>query len=117
MVESYKEYTEEDVTDQMVKGPISFKPAENKSSFFPGLRSDYDAIERHLYSGIGTFFRAAEDMSEFFNSVCVPHINDDQASSSYMNPDIHMDVEIPKEGFTKKSDLDVGDLSRFASDV
>lgn len=118
MVQSNKDYTEEDVTDQMVKGSFPFKSAEHGPSYFPGLHSDIEAIERNFFGGIAQFFQAAEEMkNEFFNSVGVPHIYDDEAPSSHKKPGTHIEGHRPKETFTKnKSDGDF-DLSGLAKDV
>ncbi|KAK6139766.1 hypothetical protein DH2020_026442 [Rehmannia glutinosa] len=118
MVQSNKEYTEEDVTDQMVKGSFPFESAEHEPSYFPGLRSDIEAIERNFFGGIGRFFQAAEEMkNEFFNSVGVPHMYDDNAPSSHAKRGIHIEGRPPQEAFTKKfPDGDV-DFSGLARDV
>ncbi|KAI3443354.1 hypothetical protein Pfo_000019 [Paulownia fortunei] len=117
MVQSNKEYTEEDVTDQMVKGSFPFESVEHGPSYFPGLRSDIEAIERGFLGGLGRFFQAAEDMkNEFFNSVGVPHIYDDNASSSHKRG-IHIEGRPPKEAVTKKSSDGDVDLSGLARDV
>ncbi|GER41824.1 Mal d 1-associated protein [Striga asiatica] len=118
IVQSNKEYTEEDVTDQMVKGSFSLGSAESESFNFPGLRSDIEAIERSLFGGIDHFLRAAEDMkNDFFNAIRVPHMFDDKASSTDNEIGIPIEVSPPREAFPeKKSDRD-DDFSGLATDV
>ncbi|OMO69167.1 hypothetical protein CCACVL1_19625 [Corchorus capsularis] len=61
VVQSNKEYTEEDVTEQVLSG--NFLPESQGGSFdFPGLRSDMEEIERRFFGGISRFFDAAEEM-------------------------------------------------------
>lgn len=117
MVQSNKEYTEEDVTDQMVKGSFSFEFGEPGSSYFPGLRSDIEAIERSFFGGINRFFEAAEGMkNDFFNSVGVPHIVDKDSRSSHEHG-IRIEGAPHKEALPRNNpDGDV-DLSGLARDV
>ncbi|XP_051150112.1 fra a 1-associated protein [Andrographis paniculata] len=114
MIQSNKEYTEEDVTDQMTKGSFPFESGEHGPWNFPGLRNDIDAIERNIIDGIDRFFQAAEDMkSEFFNSVRFPHVYD-----KGNNRGIFVEDSPPKEALGKeKSGGDVVDLSGLARDV
>jgi len=73
VVQSNKEYTEEDVTDQVVEGsfPLGSSSSLTNGPFdFPGLRSDIEAIERSFFGGVNRFLEAAEEMKNgFFNSV------------------------------------------------
>ncbi|KAJ4903690.1 hypothetical protein Rs2_17641 [Raphanus sativus] len=63
VVQSTTEHTEEDVTDQMVRGSSSLpNQFEENPLNFPGLRSDLDDIEGHFFTGIKGFFEAAEEM-------------------------------------------------------
>ncbi|KAL0374747.1 UNVERIFIED_CONTAM: Fra a 1-associated protein [Sesamum radiatum] len=118
MVQSNKEYSEEDVTDQMVKGSFPFKSAEHGPSYFPGLRNDIEAIERNFVGGIERFFQVAEEMKdEFFRSVGAPHIYDNDAPSSHRKHGIHIEGHPPKEAFPKKNSDGNVDLSGLARDV
>ncbi|KAL2503150.1 hypothetical protein Fot_36998 [Forsythia ovata] len=118
MVQSNKEYTEEDVTEQVVKGSFPLESSEQGPFHFPGLRGDIEAIERSLFGGINRFFEAAEDMkNDFFNTIGVPHLYDDDSSSSPNKHGIPFEGYPPKEAPPKKnSDGDV-DLSGLARDV
>ena len=62
VVQSTTEHTEEDLTDQMVRGSSLPNQFEENPLNFPGLRSDLDDIERHFFTGIKGFFEAAEEM-------------------------------------------------------
>ncbi|KAK6152237.1 hypothetical protein DH2020_014872 [Rehmannia glutinosa] len=115
MVQSNKEYTEEDVTDQMVKGSFPLDSGEHRS--FPGLRNDIEAIERGFFDGISQFFEAAEEMkNEFFSSVGVPKIFDKDCSSPHKRGN-QIEGAPPQETLPKNSrDGDV-DLSGLARDI
>ncbi|KAI3447373.1 hypothetical protein Pfo_004038 [Paulownia fortunei] len=103
MVQSNKEYTEEDVTDQMVKGSFPLESGEHGFSYFPGLRGDIEAIEHSFFGGIGRFFEAAEEMkNEFFSSVGVPHIFDKDSPESHKRG-IHVEGAPPKEALPKNN--------------
>ncbi|KAK4345837.1 hypothetical protein RND71_036013 [Anisodus tanguticus] len=117
MVQSNKEYTEEDVTDQMTKGSHSI---ESSVPFdFPGLRSDIENIERNFFSNLDRFFEAAEEMKNgFFGAFSIPHVFDDDMSRSPERRGIPIESHPPKEGSPKpnKADGEV-DLSGLARDV
>ncbi|KAJ8570599.1 hypothetical protein K7X08_037571 [Anisodus acutangulus] len=117
MVQSNKEYTEEDVTDQMTKGSLS---TESSVPFdFPGLRSDIENIERNFFSNLDRFFEAAEEMKNgFFGAFSVPRVFDDDMSLSPERRGIPIESYPPKDGSPQptKSDGEV-DLSGLARDV
>ncbi|XP_060177112.1 fra a 1-associated protein [Lycium barbarum] len=117
MVESNKEYTEEDVTDQMSKGSHSI---ESSVPFdFPGLRGDIENIERSFFSNLDRFFEAAEEMKNgFFGAFNIPRVFDDDMSRSPERGGIPIESHPPKEGSPQptKSDGEV-DLSGLARDV
>lgn len=117
MVESNKEYTEEDVTDQMTKGSHAI---ESSVPFdFPGLRSDIESIERNFFGNLDRFFEAAEEMKNgFFGAFNIPRIFDDDLSSSRGRRGIPVESDPPKEAFPEpnRSDGEV-DLSGLARDV
>ncbi|KAH6807521.1 hypothetical protein C2S51_028629 [Perilla frutescens var. frutescens] len=117
MVVSNKEYTEEDVTDQMVKGPFSFKSTEPESSHFPGLRNDMEAIERSIFGSISRFFEAAEDVkNDFFNSVGAPDLFNKGYPPSHKHG-IPIENSPPKEALPKNNPTGEFDLSGLARDV
>ncbi|KAF3442776.1 hypothetical protein FNV43_RR16693 [Rhamnella rubrinervis] len=122
VVESNREYSEEDVTDEVLKGSLS---VESGVFDFPGLRSDIDAIERSLFDGLSRFFGAAEEMKDgFFNAFGGPHVFGGESSSS---PAFRRRTGVPFDNHPQphepknpESDSDSGgniDLSGLARDV
>lgn len=117
VVQSTTEHTEEDVTDQMVRGGSS--PAnqfEENPLNFPGLRSDLDDIERHFFSGMKSFFDAAEEMkSSLFD------IMGDYDSNNTVRgiPPIQDHPKIDDENAATRQPFSSGeiDLSGLAKDV
>ncbi|KAK3021694.1 hypothetical protein RJ639_045786 [Escallonia herrerae] len=121
VVQSNKEYTEEDLTDQMVKGSFPLESPEHGLFDFPGLRSDMEAIERNIFGGMSRFFEAAEEMKNgFFNVFGDPHMydGDSSSSSSRRRGGIPIEGHHQKEASWKpdNNDGDV-DLSGLARDV
>ncbi|KAI4348854.1 hypothetical protein L6164_009524 [Bauhinia variegata] len=84
VVQSNKEYTEDDVTNEILKGPVTFGSSDRNVFGFPGLRSDIEALEKSLFGGLGLFIDAAEGLKNDFCDVFskVPSIFDEQPSSS-----------------------------------
>lgn len=120
VVQLNKEYTEEDVTDQVMKGSFPLGSSDIAPFDFPGLRGDIEAIERNLFGGIGRFFEAAEEMKNgFFNALRVPHLYDGETPSSSRRG-IPIEGHPPKQASpppkVNNSDGHV-DLSGLASDV
>lgn len=62
VLQSNREYTEDDVTDMVVNGSSPFGRSRDRPFDFPGLRNDIEAIERHFSGGLKNFFDAAEEM-------------------------------------------------------
>lgn len=113
MVESSKELSEEDVTDQMVRGSFSSKSTEPEIFNFPGLRSDIETIERNFFGNINKFFEAAEELkNDFFNSVGAPGIFNKENRPSYRES-IPIENSPPKEAGSNGE----FDLSGLARDV
>ncbi|KAG4396524.1 hypothetical protein GLYMA_19G201366v4 [Glycine max] len=49
MLQSNKEYTEEDITDEVLKGrSVPFSSSDGGVFDFPGLRNDIEVMERNL---------------------------------------------------------------------
>ena len=87
VVQSNKEYTEEDVTAQVLKGgsgSAMFGSSDQSVFDFPGLRSDIEVMERNIFGGLNRFFEAAEEMKNGFFDIFVksPSIFDAESSSS-----------------------------------
>ncbi|GAB2230166.1 hypothetical protein Drorol1_Dr00014423 [Drosera rotundifolia] len=66
VVKSNTEYTEDDVTQESMKGNSSHAFVQSGPFDFPGLRSDMEAIEHSLSGGISRLFEAAEEMKNGF---------------------------------------------------
>lgn len=112
IVESNKEYSEEDVTDQMTSDSHSI---ESRVPFdFPGLRSDVENIERSFFSELDRFFEAAEEIKNgFFGAFSIPRVFDDDRASSPERRGIPIESHPPKPN---KSDGEV-DPSGLDRDV
>lgn len=122
VVQSNKEFTEDDVTDEVLKGSVSIGSSANGAFNFPGLQSDIDEIERNLLGGLSRFFEAAEDMKNgFFSSFGIPHIFDEGPSTSVPSPRREIPIESRgrQEAFPKANGGNSGevDLSGLARDV
>lgn len=119
-MQSNKEYTEEDVTDEMKKGSSLSSSDMMRPFEFPGLRSDIEGIERNFFGGISRFFEAAEAMTNEFS-----RLMDDQSlfggssSSSSRRQEIPIEGHVLKEPKTIPNNSDSGDvdLSGLARDV
>ncbi|GLT88410.1 hypothetical protein SLE2022_064370 [Rubroshorea leprosula] len=66
VVKSNTEYTEEDVTEAVLKGRFPLESHGEAPFSFPGLRNDIESIERHVFGGIKSLFDAAEEMRKSF---------------------------------------------------
>lgn len=124
VVESNNEYTEEDVTGQMVGGSFPVDSSEHGSFKFPGLRgglhNDLEAIERSIFGSMKDFFDAAEEMkSGFFKAFGTPRLYDtDSPPSSSNRQGIPIEVPPSKQASTKQSNPDGNvDLFGLARDV
>ncbi|CAI9097551.1 OLC1v1034008C1 [Oldenlandia corymbosa var. corymbosa] len=122
VVQSNKEYTEEDVTHQMSKGSFAMESPGGPVPFdFPGLRSDIESIERSLFSSFGNFFKAAEELTNDFYSMFgtsgSPHVHEGNVSrGSSRSRGIRVEAPEGRPSSSRHSDGDV-DLSGFSSDV
>ncbi|VFQ74146.1 unnamed protein product [Cuscuta campestris] len=78
LVQTNKEYTEEDMTGQMTKGSLGHPMESSRAGpFLPGLRGDIEAMERNFFSGLDRFFDAAEQtMNGVFGSFGIPRTYD-----------------------------------------
>ncbi|KAJ7971347.1 Mal d 1-associated protein [Quillaja saponaria] len=123
VVQSNKEYTEDDVTDELLKGsfPFGSSGSENGLFSFPGLQSDIEAMEHSFLGGLTRFFEAAEDMKNGFFNVFdrAPHLFDGEPSSSPSRRGIPIEGHPCQEAFPKPEKHESGnaDLSGLARDV
>ncbi|XP_074370715.1 fra a 1-associated protein [Apium graveolens] len=120
VVQSNKEYTEEDITDQVVKGSFSTGSSPCETFSFPGLRSDIDAIEKGIFSSMHRFFDVAEEMRNgFFSAFGTPHIYDRETQAlPSARRGIPIEGNPAKETSPKPGESDGHvDLSGMAKDV
>ena len=98
----------------MVRGPSPPNQFEENPLNFPGLRSDLDDIERHFFSGMKSFFEAAEEMkSSLFD------IMGDYDSATVREIPIQDHPKIDDENAATRQPFSSGeiDLSGLAKDV
>ncbi|XP_062112368.1 fra a 1-associated protein [Humulus lupulus] len=132
IVQSNKEYTEDDVTDRVLRGSFPLGSSEQGSLDFPGLRNDINSIGRHfnfpglrddidtfernLFGSIGRFFEAAEDLRDgFFSAFRDPRIFDGDSSSASKHGGVPIESNPQKgEGRSnhKSGDIDLSGLTR-----
>ncbi|XP_023539788.1 uncharacterized protein LOC111800367 [Cucurbita pepo subsp. pepo] len=84
VIQSNREFTEEDVTNEVVNNrSFSSGSSEYQPFNFPGLRSDIEAIEHSLFGSMKGFFDAAEEIRNgFFGSFRDPPLFNREPSSS-----------------------------------
>ncbi|CAH8382016.1 unnamed protein product [Eruca vesicaria subsp. sativa] len=108
VVQSITEHTEEDVTNQMVRGSALSNQFEETPLNFPELRSDLDDIERH-------FFEAVEEMKSSLFDI----IGDYDPTSTMRGIPIQDHPKIDDENAASRLPFSSGeiDLSSLAKDV
>lgn len=118
-MQSNKEYTEEDVTDELKNGSSILSANTMRPFEFPGLRSDIEAIERSVFGGISRFFGVADEMRNEFSRLLDDPSLFSGASSSSRRQEIPIQGRILKEPKTNLNNLESGnfDLSGLARDV
>ncbi|CAO2820229.1 unnamed protein product [Amaranthus hypochondriacus] len=118
IVQSNKEYTEEDVTDEVMKASSPLSSEFMRPFELPGLRSDIEAIERGVFGGINRFFEAAEEIRNEFSRF----LNDPssfEGSSSSRRREIPLEDHLSKQSKTTQHNSESGhvDISGLARDV
>ncbi|ESQ52213.1 hypothetical protein EUTSA_v10017281mg [Eutrema salsugineum] len=117
VVQSTTEHTEEDVTDQMVRRSALPNQFEENPLNFPGLRSDVDAIERHFFSGMKSFFEAAEEMKSSLFDIMGDHHSSTRRGIPFEDrpklEDHRNDEKAPRQSYSSGEI----DLSGLAKDV
>ncbi|KAK9668622.1 hypothetical protein RND81_13G072600 [Saponaria officinalis] len=120
IVQSNKEYTEDDVTNEMRNGS-SILGSSDKSPFnLPGLQNDLEAIERSIFGGLNHFFEAADEISNgFFRFLDDPSLFGGNSSSSSRRQGVPIEESFQEEPKTNSIDSESGnvDLSGLARDV
>ncbi|CAK9160850.1 unnamed protein product [Ilex paraguariensis] len=120
VVQSNEEYTEEEVTEQMMKGSFHMDSIELGPFKFPGPRCDVETIERSFFGGLSRFFEAADEMTNgFFSVFGAPHIFDGDSSSSTPNRrGTPTERHAPEEASPKMNNADGAvNISGLARDV
>ncbi|XP_004494268.1 fra a 1-associated protein [Cicer arietinum] len=127
VLQSNKEYTEEDITDEVLRGRSTTFGSSNSSSDhgvfdFPGLRSDIEVMERNLFGGLGRFFEAAEEMKNGFFDVIAkspPIFDVESSSSSPMRRGIPIEEYGRQETHPRSKDMESTDtdFTALAKDV
>ncbi|KAI4319552.1 hypothetical protein MLD38_033137 [Melastoma candidum] len=119
VVQSNKEYTEDDVTEQVLKGSSSLGSSDHAIFDFPGLQNDIDAIGRSFLGNIDRFFQAAEEMKKGFFGVFddSPYANRERSPSSWRRG-IPIEDPRPKEYNPSPGEQESSlDFSGIAKDV
>ncbi|KAG4215810.1 hypothetical protein ERO13_A01G200000v2 [Gossypium hirsutum] len=117
VLQSTKEYTEDDVTEQMLKGSFSSGSHVEGSFDFPGLRSDMEAIERQFFGGINRFFDAAEEMKNNFFDIFGDAYGRGSSSAPSTRRGIPIEDHKQKEDSPKPTESGHIDLSGLAKDI
>ncbi|XP_039022662.1 fra a 1-associated protein [Hibiscus syriacus] len=117
VLQSNKEYTEEDVTEQMLKGNFSSGSHGEGSFEFPGLRSDLEAIEREFFGGVNRFFDAAEEMRKSFFDAFGDFYGRESSSLPSPRRGIPVEDHPQKKASPKRDESGRIDLSGLAKDV
>ncbi|KAK9122964.1 hypothetical protein Sjap_012566 [Stephania japonica] len=111
VVKSETEFTEEDVTNGITRGPLPLVDTPASEPFsFPGLRSDIDAIEKSISGGFSNFFEVAEEMMSGFSRLFgAPHFSERKSSPPFRR-------QIPIDGQQERDALRRGrnDLSDYS---
>ncbi|XVE75840.1 hypothetical protein DITRI_Ditri12bG0123700 [Diplodiscus trichospermus] len=118
VLQSNKEYTEDDVTEQVLRGNLS-GPRHVEGLFdFPGLRNDLEEMERLFSGGVNRFFGAADEMKNSFFDVFGDFLGRGSASPP---PSIRRGIPIEghpqKEASPKPNESGHLDLAGLAKDV
>jgi len=110
-VQSNKEYTEHDVTDEIMKGSFTLGSSDVRPFDFSGLRGDIEAIERSIIGGINHFFEAADEIRDgFFRVFSDSSLFHRDSSSSSRGRVIPFEGDIQEKPDTKANGSDIGDL-------
>ncbi|KDP42228.1 hypothetical protein JCGZ_02958 [Jatropha curcas] len=119
VLKSNKEYTEDDVTDLVVKGSSTVGKLDDSPFGFPGLRSDIEGLERHFHGEINRFFEAANQMRSIFSDTFGDFYKENPSSSPSMRQGIPIEDYTRRESSSKQREHDSSglDLSGLARDV
>ncbi|KOM39558.1 hypothetical protein LR48_Vigan03g294000 [Vigna angularis] len=110
VLQSNKEYTEEDITDEVLKGRSVPSSSSDRGVFdFPGLRNDIEVMERNLFHGLGRFLESAEEMTNDFFDVFGKSSRIFDAESS--SPSVRREIPVASrpEAYPKTQQKESGD--------
>ncbi|XP_028784884.1 uncharacterized protein LOC114740810 [Neltuma alba] len=112
VVESNKEYTEDDVTEEVLQRRPSKLGSPDAGVFdFPGLRGDLEAMEKNVIDGLSRFFDAAEEMKNGFVDVLA------KAQRIFDEPSGKQEREASAKPNEDQNGAIDADLSALAKDV
>ncbi|KAL5060401.1 hypothetical protein RYX36_032005 [Vicia faba] len=121
VLQSNKEYTEEDITNEVLRGRSTTFGSSDSSSdqgmFFPGLRNDIENMERNFFfGGISRLFEAAEEMKNVLFDVIAKA---ESSSSSPTRRGIPIEEYGRQETRPRSMDMESGDtdFTGLAKDV
>ncbi|CAL5194350.1 unnamed protein product [Lathyrus oleraceus] len=121
VLQSNKEYTEEDITNEVLRARSTTSGSSNSSPdhgvFFPGLRNDIENMERSFFfGGISRLFEAAEEMKNGLFDVIAKA---ESSSSSPTRRGIPIEEYGRQETRPRSMDMDSGDtdFTGLAKDV
>lgn len=119
VVQSNKEYTEDDVTEQVLRGSFPAGSSDHGVFDLPGLHSDIDAIGRNFFGNLDRFFEAAEEMKKgLFGMFDGPSLHDGDSSWSSMRQGVPIEEPSPRGKSPGANEPDSGlDFSGIAKDV
>ncbi|ESW34991.1 hypothetical protein PHAVU_001G197500 [Phaseolus vulgaris] len=119
VLQSNKEYTEEDITDEVLKGrSVPYSSSDRGMFDFPGLRNDMEVMERNLFGGLSRFLESAEEMTnDFFDAFGKsPRIFDAESSSPSVRRGIP-NARRPEASKTQEKESGDTDYVSLAQDV
>jgi len=119
VLQSNKEYTEEDITDEVLKGrSVPYSSSDRGVFDFPGLRNDMEVMERNLFGGLSRFLESAEGMTnDFFDAFGKsPRIFDAESSSPSVRRGIP-NARRPEASKTQEKESGDTDYVSLAQDV
>lgn len=121
MLQSNKEYTEEDITNEVLQGRSTTFGSSNRpldhGMFFPGLRNDIENMERNFFfGGISRLFEAAEEMKNGLFDVIAKA---ESSSSTPTKRGIPIEEYGRQETLPRSQEMESGDtdFSGLAKDV
>ncbi|KAK8649365.1 hypothetical protein V6N13_130094 [Hibiscus sabdariffa] len=117
VLQSNKEYTEDDVTEEMLKGNFSSGSHAEVPFGFHGLCGDLEAIEREFFGGVKQFFDAAGEMRNSLFGIFGDFYGRESSSLPSTRRGIPVEDHPQKKASPKPEESGHIDLSGLAKDV